>query len=152
MIISLFWCVISFSFIHFQTAISTLEQSRLECALAEFKRLEARCNAKTTGGWLGAVKRKLFSSVATSVDDYDRQIILADVTMCIACLTMTAHWGDPSVGTLAQVIFTLRRAWKIYQQCYMALLDVYRNIFDLDLGKMVHTKINIFVRRLFYNL
>lgn len=134
MIISLLRCFLII-YVFFQTAIITSEKSRLECALAEFKRLEACCNAKTTGGWIGAVKRKLFSSAATSVDDYERQIILADVTMCIACLTMTVHWGDQSVGTLAQVLFTFRRAWKIYQQCYGAVLGIYRNIFDLDLGK-----------------
>lgn len=115
----------------------TSEKSSLDVALAECKRLAARCDAETAGGWMTAVRRKLlFSSAATSgVEYYDRQIALADMTACVAGLTMAAHKDGPSVATVARAVYALRRAWKTYQQCYAAVLDVYRNVYDLDPGQ-----------------
>lgn len=117
-----------------QTAVQAPEKSRLEDALAEFRRLEASCAAKTTGGWMRAVRQKLFptTTAAATVDDYDRQIALADATACVAGLMVTALQGDgpPSVATATRAAYALRRAWKMYQQCYAAVLDVYRNVYD----------------------
>lgn len=107
------------------------ENSRLEDVLAEFKQLEARCCAKTSGGWIRAVRRRLFSKTAANVDDYDRQIALADIAVCIVFLTWTLHKNSISVGVGAQLLYAIRRAWKSYQQCYAAVLDVYRNVYDL---------------------
>lgn len=117
-----------------QTAIRTLEKCRLERALAEFKRLEARCVAKNSGGWIRAVRRKLlFAAPPATVHDYDRQIALADATACTVGLTMASHAADrPSVATMARAVYALRRAWKMYQQSYAAVLGVYRNVYDLE--------------------
>jgi len=117
-----------------QTAIGTPEKSSLEGALAECKRLEARCRAKTAGGWMREVGRKLFSNAAVGTDDYDRRIALADVTVCMVGLTLAAHRDNPSVGTMARAVYALRRAWKMYQHCYAAVLNVYRNVYDLETG------------------
>uniref|UniRef100_A0A2S2Q1Z6 Uncharacterized protein n=1 Tax=Sipha flava TaxID=143950 RepID=A0A2S2Q1Z6_9HEMI len=99
-------------FERFQTAVRTSEKSSLDLALAECKRLEARCATESTGGWMAAVKRKLlFSSTAGGVDYYDRQIVLADMISCIVGLTVAAHKDSPSVGTVARAVYALRRAW-----------------------------------------
>ncbi|XP_003249003.2 tetratricopeptide repeat protein 39C-like [Acyrthosiphon pisum] len=124
-------------FILLLTAIQTPEKSRLECALAEFKRLEARCGAMLDdGGWLGAFRRKLqfSSSAAAGVDYYDGQIALADVTLCIVGLMVVKVINGYNVGHMAtaKTIYTLRRAWKMYQQCYASVLDIYRTVYDLD--------------------
>lgn len=111
--------------------MGTHENSKLEDVLAEFKQLEARCYAKTSGGWIRAVRRKLFSTAAADVDDYDRQITLADITVCIVFLTWILHKNSISVSIGAQLLYAIRRAWKSYQQCYTAVLDVYRNVYDL---------------------
>lgn len=129
-----------YSFAFSQTAVRTAEEdkSRLEGALAECRRLEERCYAKTAGGWMREVRRRLFSTAAAaaaSADDYDRQIALADVTVCIAGLTLAAHRNSPSVGAMARAVYALRRAWKMYQQCYAAVLNVYRNAYDMDAGQ-----------------
>lgn len=107
------------------------EKSQLEDVLAEFKALESRYCTKTSGGWLRAVKRKLFSTAATDIDDYDRQITLVDIAVCIVFLTWILHKNSISVGIGAQLLYAIRRAWKSYQQCYDAVLDVYRNVYDL---------------------
>ncbi|XP_025412758.1 tetratricopeptide repeat protein 39C-like isoform X2 [Sipha flava] len=123
-------------FILLLTAVRTSEKSSLDLALAECKRLEARCATESTGGWMAAVKRKLlFSSTAGGVDYYDRQIVLADMISCIVGLTVAAHKDSPSVGTVARAVYALRRAWKTYQMCYAAVLDVYRDVYDLDPGQ-----------------
>ncbi|XP_022173873.1 tetratricopeptide repeat protein 39C-like isoform X2 [Myzus persicae] len=130
-------------FILLLTAIQTPEKSRLECALAEFKRLEARCcEMLDDGGWLGAFRRKLqFSSSPTAgVDHYDGQIALADVTLCIVGLMVVKVMNGHNVGHMAtaKTVYTLRRAWKMYQQCYASVLDVYRTVYDLDPGQRVN--------------
>lgn len=119
------------------------EKSRLECALAEFKRFEARCGTiLDDGGWLGAFRRKLqFSpSAAAGVDYYDGQIALADVTLCIVGLMVVKVMNGYNVGHMAtaKTIYTLRRAWKMYQQCYASVLDIYRTVYDLDPGQQVN--------------
>jgi len=126
-----------------QTAIQRPEKLRLECALAEFKRFEARCGSMLDGGgWLASVRRTLrFSSgAAAGVDRYDGQIALADVTLCIVGLMVVKVMNGYSVGhvTIAKTVYALRRAWKIYQQCYASVLDVYRAVYDLDPGERVN--------------
>ncbi|XP_060839188.1 tetratricopeptide repeat protein 39C-like isoform X2 [Rhopalosiphum padi] len=124
-------------FILLLTAIQAPEKSRLESVQAEFKRFEARCGAMLDGGgWLGLVRRKLqfSSSAAAGVDHYDGQIALADVTLCIVGLMIVKVMNGYNVGHIAtaKAVYTLRRAWKMYQQCYASVLDVYRTVYDLD--------------------
>ncbi|CAH1708028.1 unnamed protein product [Aphis gossypii] len=124
-------------FILLLTAIQRPEKSRLESAQAEFKRFEARCGAMLDGGgWLGMVRRKLqFSSgAAAGVDHYDGQIALADVTLCIVGLMVVKVMNGYNVGhiAIAKTVYSLRRVWKMYQQCYASVLDVYRAVYDLD--------------------
>lgn len=126
-----------------QMAIQRPEKSRLESAQAEFKRFEARCGAMLDGGgWLGMVRRKLkFSSgAAAGVDHYDGQIALADVTLCIVGLMVVKVMNGYNVGHIAtaKTVYSLRRAWKMYQQCYASVLDVYRAVYDLNPGQQVN--------------
>lgn len=94
------------------------------------------------GGWLGMVRRKLqFSSgAAAGVDHYDRQIALADVTLCLVGLMVVKVMNGYNVGHIAtaKTVYSLRRAWKMYQQCYASVLDVYRAVYDLDPGQQVN--------------
>lgn len=83
-----------------------------------------------------AVRRRLFpAAAAATVDDYDARIALADVTACAAGLTVVAHRDNPSVAAVARAAYALRRACKMYQQCYAAVLDAYRAVYDLDPGQ-----------------
>lgn len=127
--------------------MQTPDKSNLDGALAECRRLESRCGPQTpTGGWLMAVRRKLFPAKAASVDDYDRQIALADVTACMVGLTVVGHADGPSVTTATRALYSLRRAWKTYEQCYASVLAVYRDVYDVDPGRftpVIRLKIKI---------
>lgn len=110
----------------------------MEAALVEFRRLETRCDAET-GGWVTAVKRRLFATGGKEAADFDRLITLADASACVAFLTAIDH-RQRSVTATARAIYAMRRAWKSYHQCYAAVLGVYRDVFDLGAGKRVFRK------------
>lgn len=121
-----------FSFYLFQAALRSSDKSPLETALTEFKKLEGRCGVET-GGWMTVFKRRLFPTIDVTVTDYDRQIVLADACMSIAFLSIAMH-EQQSVGVTAKAAYLVRRAWKTYHQCYVAVLEVYRGVFDLGPG------------------
>lgn len=104
--------------LHVANALISLEdKNKLSEANALLKELERKCIAEQPG-WLRSItttlfrQRTLFTRKKSIIEDIERDIMLADVLLCSAVLSIIEF----DVSNYIKAALTLRRAYKIYHQ------------------------------------
>lgn len=110
----------------------TFEEDKLSIALTTLRETEKKCTAEC--GWVKSFKTKVLGSQMENVArTLECQIILADTQVCVAILTFLQQ---EFTGYLKGG-WVLRKAWKIYQQTYLQVLNLYKSkIGNLNLPGM----------------
>lgn len=107
----------------------SFEEDKLTIALTTLRETERKCTSQN--GWVKSFKTKVLGSQLEDVArTLECQIILADTQVCVAILTFLQQ---EFTGYL-KGSWVLRKAWKIYQQTYTQVLNLYKaKIGDLNL-------------------
>ncbi|GLV44942.1 hypothetical protein CBL_14486 [Carabus blaptoides fortunei] len=115
---------VGYAFATFMDALMSFEEERLDEALVIMRDTEKKCAADI--GWLKSVKSKMFGSKAINIaEKLENQIILADIQVCVAIITFLQQ----EFSGYLKGGWVLRKAWKIYHQTYMEIVDIYKKKF-----------------------
>lgn len=99
----------------------SFEEEKLTVALNTLRETEKKCTSEC--GWVKTFKTKVLGTQLEDVaETLECQIILADTQVCVAILTFLQQ---EFTGYL-KGSWVLRKAWKIYQQTYSQILNLYR--------------------------
>lgn len=102
----------------------SFEEERLDDALVIMRDTEKKCAADI--GWLKSVKSKMFGSKTINIaEKLENQIILADIQVCVAIITFLQQ----EFSGYLKGGWVLRKAWKIYHQTYVEIVDIYKKKF-----------------------
>lgn len=103
--------------LHFFDALIKLDKTKITEASTLLKDLERKCISEQPS-WLKSIKtlfqnnRTLYTRKKSIIEDLERDIILADVLLCSAVLSIVEF----DVSNYIKAALTLRRAHKIYHQ------------------------------------
>lgn len=106
----------------------SFEDEKLNIALSSLRELERRC---TLGSGIFKSFKNLFVTTQqelTYADNLETQIILADSQLSISILTFLQQ----DISGYFKGGWTLRKSWKLYQQLYKEIKELYEN----NVGKL----------------
>lgn len=112
LLINYVWCLLQVF-----NALITLDKHKITEASTLLRELERKCLSEAPG-WFKSIKtlfrnqRVLFTRKKSIIEDLERDIILADVLLCSAVLSIVEF----DVSNYIKAALTLRRAHKIYHQ------------------------------------
>ncbi|XP_044016905.1 tetratricopeptide repeat protein 39C-like isoform X1 [Aphidius gifuensis] len=113
----------------FMNALMTFENDKLEEAVKLLNETERECVDDV--GWFKTVKNRVFNNDKLH-DDYgkklENQIVLADTQVCAAMLVFLQQ----EVSSYVRGGWMMRKAWKIYQQTYLQLFQLYKRTFGIN--------------------
>lgn len=112
-----------YSFATFMDALMTFEDDKLQLATCVLKEVERKCTAEN--GWFKSVKKAFGNNDNTTLaESLETQIILADSQVCLAILTFLQQ----DISGYFKGGWVLRKAWKVYQNTYSQILQLYKEI------------------------
>lgn len=123
-------------------ALISLDKNKIAETSTLLKELERKCYAEQPG-WLRSIKKTLFRSQhslytrkKSIINDLERDIILADVMLCSAVLSIVEF----DVSSYIKAALTLRRAHKMYHQTMKKINELCSQFAEespLDLSKLI---------------
>ncbi|KAJ8681534.1 hypothetical protein QAD02_017326 [Eretmocerus hayati] len=113
-------------FVLFMNALMTFEEDKLHQAVQALRDAERESAPDT--GWIRSMRNKVFGSDDTEEDHVarlERQVVLADSQVCVALITMLQQ----EMSSYVRAGWSLRKAWRVYQQAYNEILQLHRRTF-----------------------
>lgn len=111
----------------FQNALMCFDDRKVTEAICQIKKIEEQCYNQI--GWMKSFKNKIFTTNVSENKSFEEsleeRIVLADSLVCQSFLTFLHN----DFASYMKGGWTLRRAWKVYQNTYEQLSMLHKQKF-----------------------